>query len=173
MHALEWIEKHASRVRTMSLSTLRVRLKRDKGRCTWCDEPIGGGYRNWCSYKCRDEGYVRGGFWAQAILKRDNGVCAICGLKTLDLKARVERIVQVSRDSKRCFTYSRIQRWCRSNKMQSYRTPYEIDHIVPVSEGGGCCGLDNLRTVCVNCHKKLTAELAARNKKPKIVCGQD
>lgn len=42
---------------------------------------------------------------------------------------------------------------------------YDIDHIVPVCEGGGCCGLDNLRTLCLFCHKKETAKLAKRRTK--------
>jgi len=39
---------------------------------------------------------------------------------------------------------------------------WQADHILPVCEGGGLCGLDNYRTMCVPCHKKVTAELAAR-----------
>ena len=39
---------------------------------------------------------------------------------------------------------------------------WEADHIRPVVEGGGSCGLDNLRTLCLPCHRRATAELAAR-----------
>lgn len=39
---------------------------------------------------------------------------------------------------------------------------WQADHIVPVVEGGGSCGLDNLRTLCTVCHKSETAKLAAR-----------
>lgn len=42
------------------------------------------------------------------------------------------------------------------------RSWWEADHIKPVVEGGGQCGLENLRTLCVPCHKRATAELAAR-----------
>lgn len=42
------------------------------------------------------------------------------------------------------------------------RSWWEADHIVPVVEGGGQCGLENYRTLCVPCHKRVTAELAAR-----------
>ena len=42
------------------------------------------------------------------------------------------------------------------------RTFWDADHIVPVVEGGGQCGLDNYRTLCVPCHKRVTRELAAR-----------
>lgn len=42
------------------------------------------------------------------------------------------------------------------------RGTHEVDHILPVSEGGGGCGLDNLRTLCVCCHRHETRKLAAR-----------
>ena len=33
---------------------------------------------------------------------------------------------------------------------------WDADHIIPVKNGGGCCGLDNLRTLCIPCHKNIT-----------------
>lgn len=36
---------------------------------------------------------------------------------------------------------------------------WQADHIIPVSLGGGLCGLDNYRTLCLLCHKECTAEL--------------
>jgi 5-methylcytosine-specific restriction endonuclease McrA len=39
---------------------------------------------------------------------------------------------------------------------------WEADHIVPVVEGGGQCGIENYRTLCVRCHWKVTRELRAR-----------
>ena len=33
---------------------------------------------------------------------------------------------------------------------------WDGDHIVPVKDGGGKCGLDNLRTLCIKCHKAVT-----------------
>ena len=41
-------------------------------------------------------------------------------------------------------------------------TLWEVDHTIPVVEGGGSCGLDNLRTLCWRCHKGETRKLAAR-----------
>lgn len=37
---------------------------------------------------------------------------------------------------------------------------WEMDHILPVVRGGGGCGLDNLRTLCLRCHRAETARLA-------------
>ncbi len=42
------------------------------------------------------------------------------------------------------------------------RSGWDADHIIPVCEGGGECGLDNYRTLCHKCHKQVTGELAAR-----------
>lgn len=39
---------------------------------------------------------------------------------------------------------------------------WEADHIVPVVEGGGECGLENYRTLCLPCHRIATAALAKR-----------
>ncbi len=41
-------------------------------------------------------------------------------------------------------------------------TAWEMDHIVPVIEGGGGCGLENLRTLCIPCHRSVTRELKRR-----------
>lgn len=45
------------------------------------------------------------------------------------------------------------------------RRYWEVDHIVPVVEGGGSCGLSNLRTLCWECHRRATRELAVRRGK--------
>jgi hypothetical protein len=43
---------------------------------------------------------------------------------------------------------------------------WQMDHIIPVTEGGGGdCGLNNLRTLCVPCHKRVSKENAARQAK--------
>ncbi|MBX7187469.1 MAG: HNH endonuclease [Vicinamibacteria bacterium] len=42
------------------------------------------------------------------------------------------------------------------------RVLWDADHINPVVEGGGGCGLDNYRTLCVTCHRGETSTLATR-----------
>jgi 5-methylcytosine-specific restriction enzyme A len=49
----------------------------------------------------------------------------------------------------------------------SRRSLWDADHVVPVAEGGGQCDLDNLRTLCVACHREATAELRGRLKRTK------
>ncbi len=39
---------------------------------------------------------------------------------------------------------------------------WQADHIVPVAEGGGSCGLNNFRTLCSPCHQSETQKLKFR-----------
>jgi hypothetical protein len=39
---------------------------------------------------------------------------------------------------------------------------WEADHIIPVAEGGGACGLDGYRLLCIGCHKAATKKLMRR-----------
>jgi hypothetical protein len=47
-------------------------------------------------------------------------------------------------------------------KRLTRKTLWDADHRVPVSEGGGECDLDNLRTLCLICHRRETAVLRRR-----------
>lgn len=52
------------------------------------------------------------------------------------------------------------RRWSRPSILTAHL--WEMDHIVPVVEGGGECGLDGLRTLCLPCHRAETAALRRR-----------
>jgi 5-methylcytosine-specific restriction endonuclease McrA len=68
-----------------------------------------------------------------------------------------------------------VRKWARSWSRESgsavnvrlKHSLWQADHIKPVVEGGGQCALDNLRTLCLRCHKGVTAELASRRKGPR------
>ena len=42
---------------------------------------------------------------------------------------------------------------------------WQADHQIAVHEGGGCCGLANLRTLCAPCHAKVTRAQAGQRAK--------
>jgi 5-methylcytosine-specific restriction protein A len=84
----------------------------------------------------------------RAVAARDSGICAQCGLDCADLdnrfiKLSIEQRAEVIADL----------RLPALTPRELSRTLWQMDHIVPVSSGGGACGLDNLRTLCVWCHK--------------------
>ena len=45
---------------------------------------------------------------------------------------------------------------------------WDADHILPVAEGGGECDLDNIRTLCLRCHRVVTAQLRERIRRAKV-----
>lgn len=123
--------------------------------CRRCSNPVPKKRRNWCSEECvhqhrltSDPGYLR-----RQVFKRDRGVCSACGLDTEALRQEL-----------RAMDYMRRREAMKRLGIPSHREhgPWDADHIVPVVEGGGECGLDNIRTLCCPCHKRATTELARR-----------
>lgn len=45
---------------------------------------------------------------------------------------------------------------------------WELDHVVPVCEGGGCCGPEGLRVLCLACHRVETKKLAGRRARARV-----
>ena len=83
---------------------------------------------------CNDECFARNRpDWMRSLVyARDKGICALCSLDT------------------------KIPRW------PGDRPRWEADHIIPVSEGGGLCGLDGYRTLCWICHGRVSGDLRKR-----------
>jgi 5-methylcytosine-specific restriction enzyme A len=59
--------------------------------------------------------------------------------------------------------------WVAASQRYGYKvkashdiSPWQADHIIPVAEGGGECGLENLRTLCRPCHGKESGALRKR-----------
>ena len=137
-------------------------VPRLKGICAWCGKPKRNEGRKYCGSPCSKEAIIRAGFnLLRTIFKRDRGICVICGIDANSIKLELNRI-----------KHSVCLRWVSSEfkiwKKQwgpwwtnNYQY-WEVDHTTPVSKGGGCCGAENLRTLCLECHKKETKKLAQR-----------
>jgi 5-methylcytosine-specific restriction protein A len=63
-----------------------------------------------------------------------------------------------------CLTLMR--HWGLSTRMR--KSLWDADHILPVTEGGGECDLDNIRTLCLRCHRVVTAQLRERIRRAKV-----
>lgn len=127
--------------------------------CRRCGQEVPKGRRTFCGDECVHEHRLRSdpGYLRDAVFKRDQGVCAVCGVDTKELRRRLNaewKSLKTPADSK---AFRERYPWFYGR--DSY---WDADHIVPVVEGGGECGLDNIRTLCIPCHQKVTAELAAR-----------
>lgn len=110
--------------------------------CRRCGTEVPHGRFTFCSDACVHEWRIRTdpGYLRQQVFRRDRGVCAACGLDT-----------EALRKEKRKLDYAARRRF--EKEWGTRRRLWDADHILPVSEGGGECGLDNLRTLCVKCHR--------------------
>jgi hypothetical protein len=43
-----------------------------------------------------------------------------------------------------------------------YKTLWEADHVKPVNEGGGRCGLEGFQTLCIWCHREKNTKSAKK-----------
>lgn len=136
-----------------------------RGFCKWCEKEVPKGRRAWCSEECCDESSVRTdpGFARTRVFRRDKGVCAQCSIDTERVKAEADRLMDRIREvfPDLCKGVAAKNGFLRGLGFTQLHL-WEADHIIPVSEGGGECGLDNLRTLCVPCHKTATAQLRGR-----------
>lgn len=132
-------------------------------RCRGCHKEMPKGFRAWCSDECRTDKMIRAGWHVRFhVFERDKGVCAKCGADS----EKAERLIANLRGHG-CFSLGgewlrnrgyvcqegvamlRLA-WGRSN--WDTTSLWEADHVVPVAEGGGGCGLDGYRTLCRPCH---------------------
>lgn len=173
--------------RNISYRDLPPQQKNADGKwiCRWCGKVCPGRRRSWCSDECLNAYWIlRSPSYARhRTYERDKGVCAICGLDT-NMVGSVLGYLQGSakrgRDGKYYYIapdwYGNSERrlWHGEWRQWLFDTLeitvgghghlWEADHIVPVAEGGGSCGLDNIRTLCVGCHKAETRKLHGRLK---------
>ena len=123
--------------------------------CRWCSLEVPKGRQTFCSAFCVEEWRLRSnpGYLREKTLNRDKGMCASCGVDTLAAWLELRR----SRGPKRL---KMLAHW--GLKSLTRKTLWDADHIVPVIEGGGECDLENIRTLCLLCHRVVTAQLRER-----------
>ncbi len=125
--------------------------------CRWCDfEILAKRRRTFCSDYCvhqwrlrTDPGYLR-----DQVFARDHGLCAGCGIDAVAAYHALKRARGAARVAG--------LRLYGMRSIASRRSLWDADHIRAVAEGGGQCDLDNLRTLCLLCHREVTARLRQR-----------
>ena len=123
--------------------------------CRWCHLEVPAGRFTFCSDGCVGEWRLRTdpGYLREQVFGRDRGICALCALDTRAAWIELKR-------SRGALRQRLLAKW--GLKRLTRKTLWDADHRVPVSEGGGECDLDNLRTLCLICHRVETAALSRR-----------
>lgn len=124
-------------------------------RCRWCQLEVPKSRQTFCSDYCVHEWRLRTnpGYLREAVLQRDRGICAACGVDCIAEWNCIRRLRWARR-------VQALAVWGLKPKQRA--SLWDADHIVPVVEGGGECDLSNLRTLCLKCHRAATAELRKR-----------
>jgi hypothetical protein len=123
--------------------------------CRWCGLEVPARRFTFCSDFCVNEWRLRTdpGYVREQVFGRDRGICALCGIDTQAAFFELKR----SRGAKRLRL---LEGW--GLKRLTRKSLWDADHIVPVVEGGGECDLENIRTLCLVCHRKETLNLRKR-----------
>lgn len=165
--------KDYSKIRRESAWQRRRRLRIPSGHCTWCQKPVTKPAKHWC----RDEACLNAfkmandpTFIRQKVFERDAGICASCGNHPLEAERlwyhfrEMASVLHQLRPYPRSFLSGLKCNclWCFATRAAADMRKWEADHVLPVVEGGGQCGLENYRTLCLICHKRETKLLAAR-----------
>jgi 5-methylcytosine-specific restriction enzyme A len=125
--------------------------------CRWCQlEILARRRRTFCSEYCVHQWRLRSdpGYLRDQVFARDRGICTACGTDTVAAYATLKR----SRGKARA---EALALWGLKT-VQARRSLWDADHVLPVAEGGGQCDLDNIRTLCLPCHREATADLRLR-----------
>ena len=128
--------------------------------CRWCKGAVSGRRRTFCSDACVHEWRLRSSssYLRECVFERDKGVCAICRTDTHRERRRVMRLPF----AERMRTLKALQAGGTIHRRR--KSWWEADHILPVVEGGDS-NLDNIRTLCIPCHRAVTRALRERRKK--------
>lgn len=133
--------------------------------CRWCNLPVKPPRRTMCSPECVHELLIRtdGRYVRNCVYERDRGICALCNIDTKQIAKEI--LSKTSNDDKiECLKKYSISKKRKVWKRKFGGGLWDADHIIPVKEGGGECGLDNYRTLCIKCHKQVTKDSYKKEK---------
>lgn len=117
-----------------------------------------------CKLSCFEEFRMRTSqqFLREELFSIERGICTNC---KLDCHKLVKRVCPLSIDQRREHILKVAPEFAKHKKLlnklvleTAEGNAWHADHIVPVYRGGGECRLENMRTLCVVCHAKVTAE---------------
>lgn len=132
--------------------------------CRYCSGSIKPPKRTFCSTNCVHEYRLRssGTYLRQQVYQRDYGICVLCKLDTKELAKQLSilSINDPARDL--LLKQHNIHKKRKIRLRKNGGGLWDADHIICVKDGGGQCGLANIRTLCIKCHKLRTADCSSK-----------
>ena len=148
--------------------------------CRRCGREVQAPGQTFCSEECLHEHLVRANpaYARKCVAERDQGICQRCGRDTNPLPEIYRWAKRHYDDLFPCLKPLRSWggAWFERRILSHFfhgdlaaligvtrlGVAWEMDHEIPVAEGGGECGLENLRTLCIPCHREVTHALKLR-----------
>lgn len=146
----------------------RIQGTRPDKACSFCASPCQGRRTAWCSQQCLDDYFLACNdpkAVELALQARDKEVCQSCGL---DTKLFLQDILNLPLDRIQKNLW-RLEGFISEVKLGAFEPTlggtrmllheitrarlWQAHHVVPVSQGGGLCGLEGFLTLCLRCHK--------------------
>ncbi|XP_065062913.1 uncharacterized protein LOC135689576 isoform X1 [Rhopilema esculentum] len=142
--------------------------------CLFCNSKVQNGFKagtrqaRFCSYNCQEEYLFRTSksrIVRERLFSSEHGVCQLCQFDAHQLFARIAALRK--KDRKAALEATHFVNLPAASLNKIIADPkegkfWEADHINAVSEGGGECGLENYRTLCIPCHRDVTKDLHKR-----------
>lgn len=140
--------------------------------CRLCERSIPKGRYSWCGDECVEAYYltVSSSYLRARTYERDKGICAECGLDTVVLYRRVNKM-ELPQRKEACLVLAENGFNTGSYNWPGVGSLWDADHIESLDEGGSWEML-NVQTLCHFCHKKKTAEQAGRKGKQRRLIGK-
>lgn len=148
--------------------------------CAWCGNDLNssslrsGVVSTYCSIECAEEGRLkRGGMYSSSNIRSqlftlESGICQLCHIDANAIFLRISSLQPAERLNALINAGWTLPKGPKAlqNLLQDPKEGdfWQADHIKAVAEGGGGCGLENLRTLCTPCHQQETAKLRSRLK---------
>lgn len=146
--------------------------------CRLCQQPCPGTERHWCSEDCLQRYLTlsHGAFVRAQLFKRDQGICSECGVNAQHMDQALAALADDLLHPLLMTIHPMIaatlcaEGWTNVTlrgrgsypDALEFTSCWEAHHVQSVAEGGGECGLENYRTLCFVCHKKVSAEQAGK-----------
>jgi len=137
------------------------KIKGPKGSCKWCLIKIDNNRKKYCSKDCKASAWAF--FYPQKyaypfLSERQGGKCAHCSYLF------IERTKKVKRNESYLIGWDKeTGKSIRKDDICYYDDMGDVDHIIPIHQGGEILGLENIQLLCRGCHIKKSAKERRKN----------